>query len=67
MTLPAAVVAFVNSILSVVVQFGISLTDAQIASITGLVNGALVLGAIAMHYRQKANGLAKQDNKAAGG
>ena len=59
MTLAAAVVAFVNAVLSAVVQFGVSLTDTQIASITGLVNAGLVLGAIALAYRRKTNGAAK--------
>ena len=54
MTLTAAVVAFTNAVLQVVTNFGFNLSDTQQASISGLVNAGLVLGAIVLSYRQKA-------------
>jgi hypothetical protein len=53
-TLTAAIIAFVNGVLTVVVQFGVSLTDTQIAAITGLVNAGLVLITAALSYRKQA-------------
>lgn len=38
--------AFVNAVLAVVVNFGVSLTETQIGSITLAVNAGCVLGAL---------------------
>lgn len=54
----AAVLGVVNTLLQLIVSFGVNITDAQNAAITGLVNSVLVLAAIVEHYRIKANGTA---------
>jgi hypothetical protein len=46
MTLTAAIMAVVNAVLSLVINFGVNLTDAQRASIVGVVNAVLIFGAI---------------------
>lgn len=46
MTLAAAIVAFINSVLAVVSNFGVSLDDNQKGSIVIAVNAASVLGAL---------------------
>lgn len=51
--LSGAIVAFVNAILAVVTNFGVSLTDTQKGSITALVNAALVLGGLVYAYAHK--------------
>jgi len=49
----AAILGLTNTVLQLVVSFGVSITDAQNAAITGLVNSVLVLGALVEHYRIK--------------
>jgi hypothetical protein len=44
-----AVVALANAAMQLVVSFGVSLTDAQNAAITGLVNALLLVGALFVH------------------
>ncbi len=56
MTLSAAVVAFVNAVLAVIVNFGVSLTETQTGSITVLVNAGIVLIVAALALRKKASG-----------
>lgn len=46
MTLSAAIIAFVNSVLALVTAFGVSLTDAQHVAVTLAVNAAAVLASI---------------------
>ncbi len=46
MTLTAALVAFINSVLALVANFGVSLSDAQKGSITLAVNAGAVFGAL---------------------
>ena len=53
MTLTAAAVAFINAVLSLVTNFGVSLTDNQKAAITGLVNAGIVLGTLVWDYKSK--------------
>lgn len=59
MTLTAAIMGFTNSLLSVVTQFGFTLTETQHAAIVGLVNAALVLVFAVMHVQQRQNGNGK--------
>ncbi len=47
----AAIVGVVNTLLQLVVSFGVSVTDSQNAAITGLVNSLLVLAGVVEHYR----------------
>lgn len=54
--LTAAVVALVNAILSVVINFGISLTEDQRVSIVTLTNAVLVIAALVWHYLKPAAG-----------
>ena len=49
----AAILGLTNTVLQLVVSFGVSITAAQNAAITGLVNSVLVLGALVEHYRIK--------------
>lgn len=53
--LSAAIVGVDNTVLQLVVSFGVGVTDAQNAAITGLVNALLVLGGIVEHYRIRAS------------
>lgn len=46
MTLTTALVALINAVLAVVVNFGVSLTETQTGSITLAVNAAVVFGAL---------------------
>lgn len=56
MTLTAAVVAFTNSVLAVVTNFGVDLTPTQTGSIAVLVNAGIVLVTVAYAAVRKRNG-----------
>ena len=52
----AAITGVVNTVLQLVVSFGVPITDSQNAAITGLVNALLALGGVVAHFWIKANG-----------
>lgn len=56
--LSVALASVVNTVLQLVVSFGVNITDTQNASITGLVNALLVMLGVIEHYRIK-NGSGK--------
>jgi uncharacterized membrane protein len=45
-TLTAAIVAFTNAIMFAAINFGLSLSENQRASVVGVVNASLILGAL---------------------
>lgn len=49
LSLSAAIVAFVNAVLSAIINFGIPLSSAQQASITSVVNAAIILVLACVH------------------
>ena len=52
-TLPVAIVGFVNAVLGLLLAFGVNVTEAQTAAIGIVVNAALILGGLLWDYRQK--------------
>ncbi len=56
----ANAIAAVNAALTLIVSFGVNVTDAQQAAITGAVNAALVLW-ISLTYRSSAKRVPDQD------
>lgn len=52
----AAITGVVNTVLQLVVTFGVNITPSQNAAITGLVNALLGLGGVLAHFWIKSNG-----------